>query len=600
MRLVVLTSLCNLGVVVAFSASKHAWASIVATRVRPLESPIRLKSVGSEIDVSPDGVKRRKLLFSMLAAGTGSAVLTPPSPSHAEGGQDTTAVPSIDWENIGEIMKPPLDDRDYMAYRMPNGLRVILCSDPLSNEAGAAMDVHVGACSDPKEIPGLAHFNEHMLFLGTRDYPKEDSFEEFLSASGGSSNAYTASEDTVYHFTLQAEEDGKLLEGLKRFGSFFTSPLFTESATGRELNAIESENAKNLQSDSFRLYQLEKGRQNSDHPHSKFFTGNKQTLLEDSKKKGLNLRDELIKFYAQYYSSNQMTLAVVGPQSLDELKKMVDSAFSNIPNRYAPPPESAWVRRIAPFGENSLIPSFGHIVKVVPVQDLRQVTVTFPIIYTSEQDRRDSLLTKQGNYVGHLIGHEGPYSLLSCLKEKGWANSLSAGSNTELADFETFDVTVGLTKKGLDDFVKVIEILFSYLSLMRDKGIPAYVFNEVLNLEELSWRFSSKGGVSGHVQSLSTSLQKYPPTLAVAGPRRLALARDSGTLETSSRPRTSFPGEQLDLTSTLTQDFVHNLTPYNALITVMSKVSRIDNFDISTTSSDLTIQSFATIRYKPL
>ena len=44
------------------------------------------------------------------------------------------------------------------------------------------------------DVEGLAHFNEHMLFLGTKKYPKEDSFEEFLSANGGASNAYTASE----------------------------------------------------------------------------------------------------------------------------------------------------------------------------------------------------------------------------------------------------------------------------------------------------------------------------------------------------------------------------------------------------------------------
>jgi secreted Zn-dependent insulinase-like peptidase len=46
---------------------------------------------------------------------------------------------------------------------------------------------------------------------------------------------------------MEAEAESKLKEGLDRFGSFFSSPLFTESATGRELNAIESENSKNLQ-----------------------------------------------------------------------------------------------------------------------------------------------------------------------------------------------------------------------------------------------------------------------------------------------------------------------------------------------------------------
>ena len=77
-----------------------------------------------------------------------------------------------------------------------------------------------------------------MLFLGTKQYPQENSFGSFLSNNGGSSNAYTDAEKTVYYFDMEAEASSKLLEGLKRFGSFFSDPLFTEAATGRELNAI--------------------------------------------------------------------------------------------------------------------------------------------------------------------------------------------------------------------------------------------------------------------------------------------------------------------------------------------------------------------------
>lgn len=531
-----------------------------------------LQAVKSDEYFSPDDTKRRQLLFSMLAAATGSATLTPATSAYAEEARHTAVSPPlVDWENIKKIMKPPLDDRDYLAYIMDNGLRVVLCSDPTSNEAGAAMDVHVGACSDPKEIPGLAHFNEHMLFLGTKEYPKEDSFEEFLASNGGSSNAYTASEDTVYYFTLQAEADEKLVEGLKRFGSFFTSPLFTEGATGRELNAIESENAKNLQSDNFRVYQIEKSRQNSDHPHSKFFTGNKKTLLEGSKQAGLDLRSELIKFYTKYYSANQMTLAVVGPQSLESLKKMSDTAFGNVPNRNVPKPEEEWKQRIPPFNGNSVIPSYGHIVKLVPVQDLRQVTISWPIVYADDDDRRVALLTKQSNYVAHLIGHEGPGSLLSYLKRKGWANSLEASSESELSDFETFDITIGLSRAGLTNVDTVIEGLFSYLRMLRDKTIPSYVYNEVLQLEELQWRYASKGGVSGHVQTLASALQKYPPSLCVAGPGRLALSTDATTLETSSEPRSAFTSAQLDFTRSLTQELVNKLTVERALPTLISK-----------------------------
>ncbi|KAK1749003.1 hypothetical protein QTG54_000942 [Skeletonema marinoi] len=101
-----------------------------------------------------------------------------------------------------------------------------------------------------------------MLFLGTEKYPEEDSFAKFLSANGGYNNAFTDSEKTVYFFEVDGSIDKRFSEALLRFGSFFSGPLFTESATGRELNAIDSENAKNLQNDIFRLYELEKDRVN--------------------------------------------------------------------------------------------------------------------------------------------------------------------------------------------------------------------------------------------------------------------------------------------------------------------------------------------------
>ena len=123
---------------------------------------------------------RRKMLLSMLAVATSAdpmrklaahattSTKTPGASSlsstvaTAAAGEASTVVPGYDVDNIKfpvvDIMKPPADDREYLVDRLEeNGLRVVYCSDPSSNEAGAAMDVHVGACSDPVDIPGLAH-----------------------------------------------------------------------------------------------------------------------------------------------------------------------------------------------------------------------------------------------------------------------------------------------------------------------------------------------------------------------------------------------------------------------------------------------------------
>lgn len=151
------------------------------------------------------------------------------------------------------VQKRPIDDREYKALKLNNGMSVLLISDPSSSRSAAALDVHVGSFSDPIDIPGLAHFTEHMSFLGTKLFPKEDEYGSFLSSHGGSSNAYTDSEDTVYYFDVNSEF---LDESMQRFAEFFISPLFTETATARELNAIDSEHAKNINNDGFRFYQV--------------------------------------------------------------------------------------------------------------------------------------------------------------------------------------------------------------------------------------------------------------------------------------------------------------------------------------------------------
>jgi insulysin len=92
-----------------------------------------------------------------------------------------------------------------------------------------------------------------------------------------------------------------------------------------------------------------------------------------------------------------------------------------------------------------------------------------------------------------------------------------------MSDFETFEVVVGLTTQGLNALDEVVEALYSYISMLRDRTIPAYIFEEVFQLDELQWRYLTKGKGGGYVQSLASAMQKFPPELYVAGPRRIAL-----------------------------------------------------------------------------
>jgi insulysin len=83
-------------------------------------------------------------------------------------------------------------------------------------------------------------------------------------------------------------------------------------ATEREMKAVHSENAKNNQSDGWRILQLLRSNGNPNHPFHKFSTGNLETLDTIPKAKGIDTRTELIKFHDTYYSANLMKLVILG------------------------------------------------------------------------------------------------------------------------------------------------------------------------------------------------------------------------------------------------------------------------------------------------
>ncbi|MCP4297929.1 MAG: peptidase M16, partial [Proteobacteria bacterium] len=131
------------------------------------------------------------------------------------------------------LIKSPNDNRNYRTINLKNGLEILLISDPETDNAAAALDVKVGHFSDPVNRQGLAHFLEHMLFLGTLKFPEAGEYAQFLSANGGYSNAYTSQEDTNYFFSVNKNH----LEGaLDRFSQFFIAPTFDIQFVEREIN----------------------------------------------------------------------------------------------------------------------------------------------------------------------------------------------------------------------------------------------------------------------------------------------------------------------------------------------------------------------------
>ena len=110
------------------------------------------------------------------------------------------------------IRKSPNDSRDYRYLVLPNELRVLLVSDPTTDRAAASLTVLRGYYHEPREYPGLAHFLEHMLFIGTEKYPEVDGYQQFISAHGGQSNVQESRPGDLEGF--QEDDLGESVEQL--------------------------------------------------------------------------------------------------------------------------------------------------------------------------------------------------------------------------------------------------------------------------------------------------------------------------------------------------------------------------------------------------
>ncbi len=416
-------------------------------------------------------------------------------------------------------------ERQYRRFLLPNQMKVMLISDPTLQRGAASLTVAVGSMSDQKERFGLAHFLEHMLFLGTEKYPEEGSYQKFVSIHDGFSNAYTADDRTNYHFEIDPDY---LEEGLDRFAQFFLAPLFNQELIERELKAVNSEHSKNIPNDFRRIRQVKRKAFEEGHPARNFATGTLDTLA------GVT-REELMTFYQKHYSSNRMLLAVAGPQDLDTLQEWVVPRFVSVKNL-----NLQEIRVPAKFMKPD--PRF-RLMRVKTIKDTRTLTLMFALSRTLHYYKSSPL-----GMLGFLLGHEGKGSLLSLLKRENLATGLSAGGGESNKSYSSFEVKIQLTPKGLRNYKKIIRNVFQYLSLLRKTGLPRYVYDEVKLMSELDYRFAEKPEGTSLVNVFSTLMMYYP----------LRTVETAPYLITEFKPR-------------IFDSMLYNLTPKNMLAVLAAR-----------------------------
>jgi insulysin len=491
---------------------------------------------------------------------------------------------------------PANDKRAYHTVTLPNGLSCLLISDPNTDKAAAAVGVGVGQLHDGL-YPGIAHLTEHLLFLGTERFPVENEYDRYLSAAGGHSNAYTDLELTCYYMDCQTAS----LEGaLDRFSACLVAPLCHYSSLEKEIQAVDSEHAKNVQNDHWRSMQLSKtvlgdlgggdlgdaggdagGDTGGDlgdttdctkvggkscHPYAGFGSGNLETLLpmstkvvevdatdenaaeatdaknaegdtkNDDPKKGdddankeakqariLQLREAVWDFYTKYYYAANMTLTVLGKESIETLEQWVSEYFG--PLRTAAL-ESSTTPPVCPALCVTHLP---RQLQWVPTRPLHTLELQWPC-----PELQTKYLSKPMRILSHLLGHEGPGSLLAALRcqDQQWVQELSADDvSKQTKSFSVFTLQMELTDQGLAHQDTVIQMVFYYIDVIL-KNIPAWVSLELKEQADMQFRFLSEQPAADYVAGVAAHMHLYKnPNHYLSGPYKV-YESDSALVET--------------------------------------------------------------------
>ncbi len=393
------------------------------------------------------------------------------------------------------VRKSPNDDREYRYLVLDNALRVLLVSDARTDKAAASLSVLRGSYHEPVAYPGLAHFLEHMLFIGTEKYPDVDGYQQFIATHGGSSNAYTAAEHTNYFFDIQVDHFAAAMD---RFAQFFISPLLDKQYVDREKHAVDSEYRLQIKDDNWRGFSVLKAAMNPEYPGSRFTIGNLATLDD-------GVAEALTEFFDSEYSADQMILVALSNESLDQLEGWIAPMFGAIENHAI----GSVTTRERAFTRQQLPAVLTH----QSLRDKRRISYNFPVPATEPYYHK-----KPAQYITNLLGHEGDGSLHQLLKAKGWIESLAAGVS-RLDDANAFlSVDIEINEAGAAHIEEIGQLLFGYIELLRSQAPQAWRYEEQAVVARLGFQFQEQSSATGFVYRTGPAFALYPPADVLIAP----------------------------------------------------------------------------------
>ncbi|XP_002027904.2 nardilysin [Drosophila persimilis] len=454
----------------------------------------------------PDKSENDKKLYKSLVLGNGlhALIVSDPSPVPDDGISSTES--SEEGEKLGESSSSSDSSSDTNSLSSESGSQA---SSETGDEklAACALMVDYGSFAEPRNYQGLAHFLEHMIFMGSEKYPEENIFDAHVKKCGGFSNANTDCEDTLFYFEVAEKH---LDSSLDYFTALLKHPLMKQEAMQRERVSVDSEFQQIAQDDETRRDQLLASLATDDFPHGTFTWGNLKTLKD-------NVDDDALykvlhDIRREHYSANRMYVCLQARLPLDELEAMVVRHFAEIvPNDSKAPDLTKFDYRKA------FRPEFHEQVFFVkPVENECKVELTWVLPSVRQYYR-----SKPDQFLSYLLGYEGKGSLCAYLRRRLWALQLIAGIDENGFDLNTmyslFNVCIYLTDEGFKHIDEVLAATFAYVKLFSSCGSLRQLYEEQQAIEETNFRFQAQRPAFDNVQELVFNSKYYPSKDVLTG-----------------------------------------------------------------------------------
>ncbi|MEE3080358.1 MAG: pitrilysin family protein [Bdellovibrionota bacterium] len=211
-------------------------------------------------------------------------------------------------------------DIDVEKRVLDNGLKVLIVKNSSLPIFSLYTFYDVGGRFEGEGTTGATHFLEHMLFRKTKNYPS-GYFSNFVDSNGGSSNAYTTFDNTVYYEKLPIENLGKTLElEAERMSNVVLDPEEFEKERGA---VLEERKMRYENSPRGKMYSAMMKTMFEGTPYGGSVIGAKEDVLNLS-------REKMLDFYKDFYAPNNATVVLVGDVESDNAFDMIEETLGKL------------------------------------------------------------------------------------------------------------------------------------------------------------------------------------------------------------------------------------------------------------------------------